>query len=59
MLICYFTFAFHQQLDHLAIQSGGFNTEFLSKISPRDLLAGAAGGALCYACSESSMTPHY
>lgn len=33
-----------RQLDHLAIQSGGFNTEFLSKISPVDILGGAPGG---------------
>ena len=25
-------------LDHLAIQSGGFNTEFLQKFNPRELL---------------------
>ena len=27
-----------RQLDHLAIQSGGFNTEFLQKFNPKDLL---------------------
>lgn len=27
-----------RQLDHLAIQSGGFNTEFLSKFNPREIL---------------------
>ena len=27
-----------RQLDHLAIQSGGFNTDFLQKFNPRELL---------------------
>lgn len=27
-----------RQLDHLAIQSGGFNTEFLQRFNPRELL---------------------
>ena len=27
-----------RHLDYLAIQSGGFNTEFLAKFSPKDLL---------------------
>ena len=27
-----------RELDHLAIQSGGFNTEFLQKFNPRELL---------------------
>ena len=27
-----------RHLDYLAIQSGGFNTDFLTKINPRDLL---------------------
>ena len=27
-----------RQLDYLAIQSGGFNTDFLQKINPADLL---------------------
>ena len=26
-----------RHLDHLAIQSGGFNTEFLQKLGPRDI----------------------
>lgn len=34
-----------RQLDYLAIQSGGFNTDFLQKFNPRDLL-GAAGTCL-------------
>ncbi|KAK9788325.1 hypothetical protein WJX73_009601 [Symbiochloris irregularis] len=29
-----------RQLDYLAIQSGGFNTDFLQKINPADLLGG-------------------
>ena len=34
-----------RQLDHLAIQSGGFNTDFLQKFNPRELLGiqGAPG----------------
>lgn len=39
-----------RQLDHLAIQSGGFNTEFLQKFNPRELLgvqpAGEQGSVL-------------
>ena len=31
-----------RQLDYLAIQSGGFNTDFLQKINPRDLLGESA-----------------
>ncbi len=27
-----------RQLDHLAIQSGGFNTDFLQKFNPREIL---------------------
>ena len=27
-----------RHLDHLAIQSGGFNTDFLQKFNPKDLL---------------------
>lgn len=34
-----------RQLDHLAIQSGGFNTDFLQKFNPRELL-GIQGGGL-------------
>ena len=34
-----------RQLDHLAIQSGGFNTELLQKFNPRDLLG--LQGARC------------
>lgn len=33
-----------RQLDHLAIQSGGFNTEFLQKFNPRELLGVQPGG---------------
>ena len=33
-----------RQLDHLAIQSGGFNTEFLQKFNPKELLGVQAGG---------------
>ena len=33
-----------RHLDHLAIQSGGFNTDFLQKFSPQDLL-GLKGAA--------------
>ena len=38
-----------RHLDFLAIQSGGFNTEFLTKFSPKDLL-GFQGAQLpeCY-----------
>jgi hypothetical protein len=32
-----------RQLDWLAIQSGGFNTDMLQKLSIKDLLAGAGG----------------
>jgi len=35
-----------RQLDHLAIQSGGFNTEFLQKFNPRELLGVQSGGEL-------------
>ena len=40
-----------RQLDYLAIQSGGFNTEFLQKFNPRDLLGGvtAPGPSSCSA----------
>ncbi|KAL0045752.1 hypothetical protein WJX82_003498 [Trebouxia sp. C0006] len=34
-----------RQLDHLAIQSGGFNTEFLQKFNPKELLGVQSGGA--------------
>ncbi|KAA6418788.1 MAG: helicase SWR1 [Trebouxia sp. A1-2] len=34
-----------RQLDHLAIQSGGFNTEFLQKFNPKELLGVQPGGA--------------
>lgn len=34
-----------RQLDHLAIQSGGFNTEFLQKFNPRELLGVQPGGS--------------
>ena len=34
-----------RQLDHLAIQSGGFNTEFLQKFNPRELLGVQTGGS--------------
>ena len=34
-----------RQLDHLAIQSGGFNTDFLQKFNPRELL-GIQGDSL-------------
>ncbi len=27
-----------RQLDHLAIQSGGFNTDYLQKFNPREIL---------------------
>jgi len=33
-----------RQLDHLAIQSGGFNTEFLQKFNPKELLGVQPGG---------------
>ncbi len=33
-----------RQLDHLAIQSGGFNTEFLQKFNPKELLGVQSGG---------------
>ncbi len=38
-----------RQLDHLAIQSGGFNTEFLQKFNPKDLLGmrGESAGSQC------------
>ena len=38
-----------RQLDHLAIQSGGFNTEFLQKFNPKDLL-GMRGERLASQC---------
>ena len=34
-----------RQLDHLAIQSGGFNTEFLQNFNPRELLGVQPGGS--------------
>ena len=34
-----------RQLDHLAIQSGGFNTEFLQKFNPRELLGVQSAGS--------------
>ena len=40
-----------RQLDHLAIQSGGFNTDFLQKFNPRELLGiqGESSVLLCCA----------
>ena len=37
-----------RQLDHLAIQSGGFNTEFLQKFNPRELLGVQSAGIIEY-----------
>ncbi len=42
-----------RQLDYLAIQSGGFNTEFLQKFNPRELLG--LQGAPSFA-SQGSVT---
>lgn len=39
-----------RQLDHLAIQSGGFNTEVLHKFNPRDLL-GIKSAGICFVAS--------
>ena len=41
-----------RQLDHLAIQSGGFNTDFLSKFNPRELLG--MQGATSAHCTPGS-----
>ena len=41
-----------RQLDHLAIQSGGFNTEFLQKFNPRELLGVQPGGTPPPSCSN-------
>ena len=40
-----------RQLDHLAIQSGGFNTDFLQKFNPRELLG--IQGEISYRCMRS------
>ena len=44
-----------RQLDHLAIQSGGFNTEFLQKFNPRELLGVQPGGEQGSVLGESML----
>ena len=44
-------------LDHLAIQSGGFNTEFLQRFNPRELL-GLNGVLLCKSRHDNSTHDH-
>ncbi|KAL0041297.1 hypothetical protein WJX77_011458 [Trebouxia sp. C0004] len=43
-----------RQLDHLAIQSGGFNTEFLQKFNPKELLGVQPGGAASAAAATAT-----
>ena len=45
-----------RQLDHLAIQSGGFNTEVLHKFNPRDLLGLKPAGVTIFPCSACLIT---
>ena len=45
-----------RQLDHLAIQSGGFNTDFLQKFNPRELL-GIQGKSHLHCCLHRMHMP--
>ena len=48
-----------RHLDHLAIQSGGFNTEFLQKFNPQDILNLQGDPGLAKAPSDTLFcSPH-